>query len=875
MHRSAVALLLVAPVLVVTSPRHTSSQTVGSLPLNPAVQALVDSVSVERLTESVLTLADFTTRNTDSDTTSSTTGVGAARRWVRDQFEALAMSSGGSLAAGYFDWDGAACGTPSAYRNVIATQPGLAYPDRYLLMGAHLDSRTIDVCNATSLAPGANDDGSGCAAALEVSYLLGKLDLDSSVQYHCFTGEEQGLLGSTAFADEALANGSNIAAMFNNDTIGNITSTTGVQDSTSCRSFSGGPATSTSRQLARYIKLKAEAYQPGFTVHLQPLLDRPGRGGDHIPFYDNGFAAARLIETLENGDGSGQNGHQHNGTDLPQYMNFEYLVRNVRVNVAAFASLALAPLSPVGAGAVDTGSGSEVEVTWAANSEPDLAGYRVAYRYETGDSLFYQAVVDAGLTTTFTLSGLAESVPILVSVSAYDTEFNESVFGDESRVVPQSQPSVPLHFRATSGAQSVTLRWDASPELDIQSYRIYRALDAGGPYTLLATVPHPQTSYVDATPAAGVLYHYELRGVDTSAQEGGPAGPQKGRLVDHAAGILIVDATPDGTGGINPTDLAVDLFYDGVLAGQPVAGHWDRATEQAAQNPLSDADMGGYTTVVYHVDAFTTGMTTAADTTELREYAQHGGRLLVSATRASYVLGGAVEPTTVFGPGEFMHDVFQYNEAHQSEEFDMAGAFGQLPGYPDLDVDESKYFLNRLPAQDAYIGPVAGLPTTEVIYRYQSFSGAGANHDLPNAVRFLSPELRIVAFSLPLYFMDSLSARTAILTALSDLAMPTTAADAAAAPALAVAIRGVAPNPFNPATQIEFEVNRRAKVQLQIFDVHGRLVRTLVDGRVDPGRHHVDWHGQAQSGRGVRSGVYFLELRAGDQRHRQKIVLVR
>ncbi len=856
----------------------TEPHFASRLPLNPVVQSLVDSVSIERLEESVQTLVDFYTRQTNSDTVSATTGIGAARRWIHDQFAAYSTAHGGAQATGYYDWTGSPCSIAGTHRNVLAVQTGDVYPERYFIIGAHLDSRTINGCNAVSFAPGADDDGSGCATALELAYLLSQIDTESSVIYTPVTGEEQGLLGSTAYAEEAALAGMDIAGMIAVDTIGNIEDIVGNVDSTTCRMFSGAPATSSSRQLARYMKLKGEAYQPDFTVNLIPLLDRVGRGGDHIPFYNNGYPSARIMETLENGDGSGANGHQHNGTDLPENMDFRYCRRIVRVNVAGLASMALAPRSPVGVDVYDAGNGTEVLVSWAPNSEADLAGYRVTFRFEEGDSLYYQEIVDTGLTESVTLTGLDTDVAILVSVSAYDTEANESVFGDEQRIIPAVLPLMPANFGATSRANRIELDWEPNLELDIHGYNLYRSDSPGGTYALLGFVPHPTTHVEDLDVTASTPYYYQLRATDTALGEGPAAGPVKGRLVDHGLGVLIVDGTPDGTGIFNPPDAPVDLFYAGMLSEVGVAGEWDRADSMAVGIALSDADLGAHRGVVYHVDSSPPTPTTAADTTALRKYLQNGGRVLLSATRVNFTLGGSTDIVSSWGAGDFMHDVLQATEVRESQEFDLAGVFSQMSGYPDLDVDISKVIFDRLPMQIAHTGPLAGQPTTEILYHFQS-NVAGPNHNLPNAIRFLSPEMRLVAFSFPLYFMDSLSVRQTISAALDNLDLGTTAVDPAVAanPRLTFGLVDPRPNPFNPSTRIAFVADRLEPLRLRIFDVQGRHVRTLIDGLVEPGRHVITWDGRHESGHSMRSGVFFLELEGATSRQvdRRKLVMLR
>jgi len=848
------------------APSHPSFSSV--LPLNPEVQALVDSVSAARIEASVVRLVGFFTRHTVSDTTSLTIGIGAARTWVVDQLNAYSAIHGGNLTAGYFDFIATICNVTRAYRNPLGQQTGSVYPDRFFLVSGHLDNRTVALCNTTGHAPGANDDGSGTAATIELAYLIGKLDIESSMIFMTTVGEDEGLFGSTAYANYALDNGLDIAGMATNDIIGNIENEVGQRDSTRVRHFSGGPSTSSSRQLTRYFKLKGEAYQPGFLVDLIPNIDRPGRSGDHVPFFNNGYAAIRFTEALENLN------HQHNDQDLPQFMSFPYVTRITRVNVAGFASLALAPLPPTGMATRDAGNGTDVFVSWNPNSESDLAGYRVAYRLASGDSLYYQDIFDAGSSTSYTITGLTPDVPVYVSVSAYDLDNNESVFSQEALITPRTVPIAPSGFQTTSFAARIELDWTANLELDLQGYNLYRSLLPGSGFTLLQFVPAPGLHFEDTSVAPATRYYYRLTAVDTGNQEGPPSPTRKGRLVDHTLPILVVDATIDGAGLNPPPDARVDAFYSAMLSDVQVFGEFDRADSVAAGIELSDADLGAHRLVVYHTDSRTSVV--RDDTTHIRKYLQQGGKLLLSGSNLAYTFGGSQAINTLWPPGSFMHDVLKANETRSANDLDCIGADAQAAGYPNLNVDPVKVFLGRMANQDVYIGSLVGGPQTEVLYHYRSLTGPShPNHGKPDAIRVLGGGTEMVAFNIPLYFLDSLQVRVAVAQALDDLESTTSIAGPQSQSPLRFGLGGATPNPFNPVTTIPYSLDQRARVTLRIVDVQGRIVRTLVDGIMDPGRYRATWGGEGAGGRAVSSGVYFAELGAGPQTARRKLVLLK
>jgi len=444
----AVVLGLAIVLAAATRPLVARVDAPEPLAPNPLVQALVDEVSPARLEADLTRIVGFHTRHTSSSTTSATIGIGAARFWMHQSFGSAAPR----VEAGTFDFQATVCGERGPHRNVTARLPGAIAPERHIWVTAHLDSRTRDRCDARSFAPGANDDGSGTVLLLELARLLGREPMDSTVMLAAFTGEEQGLFGSTAQAAAAQGAGMRIDALINNDIVGSPEGCAdpacppGAEresDPDSVRHFADGPSTSRHRQVARAVKLNAERYVPGFTIALIAARDRPGRGGDHTPFAALGFPATRLTASYEDGDGSGRNGRQHNERDTLDGIDFAYLARITRANVAAVANLAMAPESPMTP--TVTTVGGALHVTWPSLPDPSVAGYRVAVRDADPDALFYAAIRDAGLTggmvQSLDVTGLPASIPVYLSVSAHDAEGNESVFSAEVRAVPPDSPS--------------------------------------------------------------------------------------------------------------------------------------------------------------------------------------------------------------------------------------------------------------------------------------------------------------------------------------------------------------------------------------------------------------------------------------------------
>jgi hypothetical protein len=415
--------------------------------VNPTVQAVVDSVEADRIRDAVQTMVGFETRHTLSDTTSDERGVGAARRWLKAEFERISADCGGCLDVHFQktvveagETDRIPSDTP--VYNVVAIQRGTEHPNRYFLMGGHLDSRVSDIMDSTSVAPGANDDASGVAGAVEAARVLSQHEFESSIVYVGFTGEEQGLFGSTHAAEVAVEENWNLAGVLNNDMIGNIEGVDGVIENNTFRVFAqrrppdlhedrwstrffGGENDGPSRQLARYVAGMAETY----VRHLEPTLiyrlDRFGRGGDQMPFANRGFPAVRIMETHENYTRQHQDLRMEDGIrygDRIDGVNFDYAEKLTGVNVATLASLAAAPPAP---DSVRIGGAVSPSTTldWESVDHEDLAGYKVYWR--ATDASRWTKSTFVGTDTRHTL----ENVVIdnyLFGVAAVDEEGNES-----------------------------------------------------------------------------------------------------------------------------------------------------------------------------------------------------------------------------------------------------------------------------------------------------------------------------------------------------------------------------------------------------------------------------------------------------------------
>ena len=387
-------------------------------------------VSAKRIEQDIRKLVGFGTRHTLSDTQSDTRGIGAARRWIKQEFEKISAACGNCLEVYY--QSATISGEkriPDATEvvSVIAIQRGITDPGRYVIMSGDIDSRVSDVMDATSDSPGANDNASGVAGTLEAARVLSQYRFNGSIVYAALSGEEQGLFGGRIMAEQAQKDGWRIKAVLNNDMIGNIEGINGVINNTTARifaegtrqteterdarvrRFTGGEVDSPSRNLARYIDLIADRYIENLDTMVIYRLDRFGRGGHHRPFNDLGYPGVRIMETNENYNRQHQDLRTEDGIkygDTIDGVNFDYAAKLTALNATSLASMAWAPNPPINVsikGAVQPST----TLSWDAldtKQNPHLAGYKIYWRYTDAPQWQFSRFV--GDVTKFTLENV-------------------------------------------------------------------------------------------------------------------------------------------------------------------------------------------------------------------------------------------------------------------------------------------------------------------------------------------------------------------------------------------------------------------------------------------------------------------------------------
>jgi Peptidase family M28 len=373
---------------------------------DPQITAAIKQISPDRIQQTIEKLVSFGNRSTisaqDQDSIKAGKGIGAAREWIKSEFDRFSKDCSGCLEVKtdeFVEQPGERIAKPTGITNVYAVLRGSdpAQASRIVLVTGHYDSRNSDPLNGTDPAPGANDDGSGTAVSLECARVLSKYKFPATIIFLTVAGEEQGLNGSRHFAQMAKQQGWKIEAVLNNDIVGGDRSP--EQDDKVVRVFSegipaaatdadikrlralGGESDSPSRELARYIAEVGDTYQVGISPQTIFRLDRYLRGGDHYSFNQQGFAAVRFTEFREDYNHQHQNVRMESGVeygDLTKFVNFDYVANVARLNAATLASLASAPAPPANVKILTKNLENDTTLTW--DPVAGAASYEVVWR---------------------------------------------------------------------------------------------------------------------------------------------------------------------------------------------------------------------------------------------------------------------------------------------------------------------------------------------------------------------------------------------------------------------------------------------------------------------------------------------------------------
>jgi len=857
-------------------------------------------------------------------------------QWLADQFTTMGISD---VRRDSFYYTPYLSHESKTYYNVVATMIGLYDTSTVYITGGHYDTAigvTQDLLD-TFYSTGANDNGSGITAVLEMARLLALPGNhpNCTVKFIAFDGEESGRLGSAHYANEAYQQNMNIGLMSNYDCIGSWLSDTLYH---SCPE-PGAEA------FAELLCQTTEWYSNDGTNTIKAIL-----GGinstDNNSFYELGYPTTNSQEYILPST-------IHTVNDSATYINYPAMANIIRGGLGLMATISSYPRVSKPA-VLDKGNGSELLATW----EPDVVGNIVAHKIYWGRSSgTYTDSVGTGLTE-YTIAGLSEDSLYYVGFIAIDDSGKESPVITEVTGTPRITPLSPAGVTAVPMIMSIKLDWQRNLEFDLAGYRIYRKIDQENWDSLNSSLI-ADTVYTDSVPSVTARYWYRLRAFDA----GGNASPLSDSMDSYTYVPAGLSATPvakgitlnwalDSTRNINSYRLyrkinqnafdslaqitypdtsytdsvlpGADKYYYRLRAfdyagnpsrlsdsayGRPItldqgillvdetnnwtSGSWPRDAQQdtfynyimagyhfeqyeygaVAQKPVL-ADFGPYSTVAWFADDYAAMLASGA-MNDMRNYLDNGGKVWFAGWKPSGDVRNSPTYPADFGSGSILHDNFLISHAELSGASDSFKTATGIKGYPSIIVDSLKYPVTFYGKTMRYIEALTPTGTGDTIYVMDMKNDGSPYEGRACAVRDSG---KTVFFGFPLYFMDKEQVKQAAQKIMEEFGEEPTGITEGKdnrEQMIGDVLWQNSPNPFSKTTNIRYQLSQTGKVSLKIYNIQGQLVKILDEGYRIKGEYSINWDGKDKNGKRASNGIYFYSLSKRNGIKTNRMILVK
>lgn len=790
---------------------------------------------------------------------SGTDSCHAARDWIASQFHSFGYDS---VRVDTFTWS-----TTPAY-NVVAVKPGSRYPGRQIVIGAHYD--------AVSVSPGADDNGSGTSGVLEIARVLKNIETEMTIVFVTFDAEEEGLYGSKHYATAAAARGDSIIYMLNMDMIGHIT------NSNMAKLYYGS-------EIA-YSQLWGRLADS--LTGITGVLSGSAGNSDHASFVQQGYDVTFAMEY-------NMSTHYHSTSDSTTYMNFDYMTRMIKASLATAYMVNLAP-APVRISSIrQVGDGQSLQITWQPGDPTRIAHFWLYYN--TVPAAQPESLLIPADSSCYTISGLTENQEYSFYLIAYDNDGRSSIAYDEVTATPLALPAAPKNLTAKPGRESILLTWNRNnTELDFDHYVLIRD------NALLPGLIH-DTVYTDDDGSLGSSLHsYMIRAVDASSNSSDTAGitPAVSKAATLQQGhILAVNRSATNmTAAVN--EVVTGEFIRDAMQGLNFTYFSDTAYSSDADH-VSLLNMVDYELVVIGGESGRTqddiGLSPifGGILSDLTYYLSLGGKVILFGRWGGNMTSSYNQVDTAFYyPKADDYDYAEYfNTAYRVRPLtvivttpeialysDLIGAHSFNASYPDL-VWDSVATMDHTGSPFTNVSgiPYASYPVlfggpVDTLYTYDSSSDSTLTEGKPMAWRYRGT-YQYVVFNLPLSFMQRPAAKAALRQAVADMGLTVAVDDHHSSEPLphSFELSQNYPNPFNPATTIEFynPKDKTIPVTLDLFNILGQKIRTLLDGPATPGLNRVTWDGRDGLGQPVATGIYFYRFKAGDVSLNRKMLLLK
>ncbi|MDO9391871.1 MAG: M28 family peptidase [bacterium] len=810
----------------------------ASLTRDTTVATLVHLVDTAEVRTRIEAMQSFDTRFLDAANHDSVVG------WIRNQFLNMGIAD---VRTDTFD-----IGYGMKQHNIIATIPGLLDTTVVYIVGGHYDSYSPDEYNQ---APGADDNASGTVAALEMARVLSLPgnQPNNTIRFIAFDAEEYGLFGSAEYAQAALNAGMDIGCMLNYDMIGYK-----GNDSTFVSKLNPG-----SESYAYMLGQMAGWYGRLADTNLVPEYNSVYlSGSDSYEFSIRGFPVT-YSEELDFST------VYHQTNDSTTYMSMRYATSIIKAGMGLLGTLANYPQKVGGLEVTDVGNGTQLYVQLLPNKASNITGYKVYWSNNSGNKTYNLPIFTNNKTTgpSVTIGGLMADSLYYIGVTAIDNDGKESPMITEATGTPRSAPLAPSGLVAVPVDSGITLTWDKNLELDLAGYNVFRRIDSGTFDSLTFT----SDTFLLEKPLSGASrYYYKIRARDTDANAGLLSDSAYCRPITLDQGILVVDETQNWTTTSFPRDVQQDSFYNYLTTGYKSEGYDFGAV---AQKPIL-GDMGPYSTVLWHSDD-PSSFLAANDSSAIREYLMHGGKLWFTGWKPSADIRNSATYPANFAAGNLFYDYFGISRVELSGSTDSLIGVQGLSGYPSIALDPAKYpntLYNGTMKNIEACTPLAGADT---IYVMDMRNNASPYEGRACAVRDSG---KTVFFGFPLYYMDKNQARLAAQKVMAEFGEVPLGVAGKPENFERITDRRLlqnSPNPFSQQTNISYQLPKADKVKLNIYNIAGQLVKTLVNGEQQSGSYTVKWDRKDNQNRQVSAGVYIYHLSTDGKTQSRKMIVLK
>ena len=809
------------------------------------IQNLIDQVQTDSLMAIVQRLQDFETRLMLTDSCI------ASAEWIHGEFERLGYAA---QYDSYFvngSWVGDFPGT-GFDRSVVANRMGNLNPDEQVIMGGHYDSIVWpNYWDALTWAPGADDNATGVACALEAARIFTDHAWDRTLTFIAFGGEELGLFGSTDYASESDSLGRSIRGVINMDMI----------------AYMDGPDLDLnigyapiSNWLAELFEEVGSIYVPELTLY--PVLSFDG--SDHAPFNAMGIPAIAGEERwIPN------NPHWHAPTDIIDNISPALFTLSTKVAVATMAIVALAPDQVADVAVTDVGDGESVHVSWTPGDEIDIIGYRIFWRMTDEEYSEQQSFLVSGADSyEHSLEGYTEDTVYHFLVVAEDNDGFQSYIGIERTIVPSIEPMPCAGVEATPLVSGIRVSWDPNTELDLEGYRVYRRMGDESEYTELTSSLIVNNVFEDTGIPFGD-YYYSIRAYDEDGNASDFSDEAFSRPITLDQGILVVDETRNYS---TLPDETQNEFYAYLVKGFDTHSLEYGLPEERPQL----ADLGPYSTVLWFSEDFSEYFA-HEHIDDFVEYLESGGNVIFVGWKPTADLTGDEDYPYYFTAGDFMYDYMGISSVDITLSNEAVAGVHSMSEYPDMQVNPDYIVVPSWGGTLRYAEGMVPVGDAEVLYTLDMVQDTNDFEGSPCALIKTTANWSTVFFGLPLYYMVHSQAQIALRSILQDLgeSFDPTRIDDQIPLVHSFELAPNTPNPFSQETTFRFSLPLSGEVHLTVYDISGRAVNTLLDGVLRAGTHSVVWDGTNNSGEDVGNGIYFCQLHAGASRATHKVLVLR